>query len=64
MAKEYTAEDFIGFIETGRIDKISGDALQIIVKRFRELEAKQTIIENCPTETQNGRWQDKFKFWE
>lgn len=65
---EYKAEDFIVFIETGRMDKISTDALEMIAERFRELEKevkpKETIVETCPTETQNGRWIGKFKFWE
>lgn len=40
---EYTAEDFISFIETGRRDKISPSALDLIAKRFRELESNQSI---------------------
>ena len=36
----YTAEDFIYFIESGRLDKISNDGLELIAKRFRELESK------------------------
>ncbi len=41
---KYTAEDYIEFIESCRRDKISPDALQVIAKRFRQLEkeAKQT----------------------
>jgi len=35
---EYTAEDYIWFIETNRNDKISPTALKIIAKKFRELE--------------------------
>ena len=38
---EYTAEDFVSFIETGRRDKISQDGLEMIAKRFRELEANE-----------------------
>jgi hypothetical protein len=35
---EYKAEDYVTFIESGRHDKISPNALEIIAKRFRELE--------------------------
>ena len=35
---EYKAEDFISFIESGRRDKISNNGLELISKRFRELE--------------------------
>ena len=35
---EYKAEDFISFIEQGRRDKISPNALDLIAKRYRELE--------------------------
>ena len=35
---EYTAEDYINFIEQGRMDKISPHALDIIAKRFRDLQ--------------------------
>jgi len=38
---EYTAEDYINFIEIGRIDKISTVALNVIAKRFRELECNE-----------------------
>lgn len=41
----YTAEDYINFIEAGRFDKISNHALEVIAKRFRELE--DDIDEDC-----------------
>lgn len=34
----YTAEDYITFIEQKRWDKISRNDLELIAKRFRELE--------------------------
>ncbi len=37
---EYKAEDFISFIENGRRDKVSPNGLELIAKRFRELECK------------------------
>ena len=37
---EYKAEDFISFIENSRRDKISPNALDLIAKRFRELECE------------------------
>ena len=35
----YTAEDYINFIKQGRRDKISPNALEIIAKRFDELNS-------------------------
>ena len=40
---EYTAEDYINFIETGRRDKISPDALIKIAEKYRILENQKTI---------------------
>lgn len=37
---EYKAEDFISFIENNRRDKVSPNGLELIVKRFRELECE------------------------
>jgi len=37
---EYKAEDFISFIENNRRDKISPNGLELIAKRFRELECE------------------------
>lgn len=37
---EYKAEDFISFIENGRKDKVSPNGLELIAKRFRELECE------------------------
>lgn len=34
----YTVEDYISFIEMGRMDKVSRTGLEMIAKRFRELE--------------------------
>lgn len=34
----YTAEDYINFIEMGRFDIVSSTGLDLIAKRFRELE--------------------------
>jgi uncharacterized coiled-coil DUF342 family protein len=38
MADEYTAEDYVSFIEQRRRDKISPHALDVIAARFREQE--------------------------
>ena len=35
---KYTAENYISFIENGNIEKITPIALELIAKRFRELE--------------------------
>ena len=59
---EYKAEDFISFIENGRMDKVSPNALDLIAKRFRELEKiasepkKQTsyIIKRADV---NSKWE-------
>ena len=58
---EYTAEDYIRFIEAGRRDKISPHALDVIAKKFRELETtsnESTWLEILqpivPTLTENG----------
>ena len=37
---EYKAEDFISFIENNRRDKVSHNGLELIAKRFRELECE------------------------
>jgi hypothetical protein len=37
---EYKAEDFISFIENNRLDKVSPNGLELIAKRFRELECE------------------------
>lgn len=37
----YTAEDYINFIEIGRIGKVSPSGLLLVAKRFRELEANE-----------------------
>lgn len=37
---EYKAEDFISFIENNRRDKVSPNGLELIAKRFRELESE------------------------
>ena len=37
---EYKAEDFISFIENNRRDKVSPKGLELIAKRFRELECE------------------------
>lgn len=37
---EYKAEDFISFIENNRRDKVSPNGLELIAKRFRELECE------------------------
>lgn len=37
----YTAEDYIVFIESGRIDKVSRSGLELIADRFRELESNE-----------------------
>lgn len=37
---EYKAEDFISFIENNRQDKVSPNGLELIAKRFRELECE------------------------
>lgn len=38
---EYTVEDYISFIEMGRFDKVSPIGLEMIAKRFRELEENE-----------------------
>ena len=35
----YTAEDYVSFIETDRRDKMNQEGLELVAKRFRELEA-------------------------
>lgn len=40
----YTVEEYIQFIETGRFDKISPDALEQIAKAFRELEQDNFVL--------------------
>jgi|694.fasta_scaffold00011_99 hypothetical protein len=37
---EYKSEDFISFIENNRRDKVSPNGLELIAKRFRELECE------------------------
>lgn len=54
------AEDFIQLIEQGRRDKISPNALDLIAKRFRELENK--VLSQANTVSQNSQLNDFRKF--
>lgn len=49
---EYTAEDYIKFIESGRFDKISNHALVLIANEYRELE--ESIQETWDKEEDNN----------
>jgi hypothetical protein len=55
---EYKAEDFISFIENNRRDKVSPNGLELIAKRFRELECEVNKLSlgavsgSLPTEEQ------------
>lgn len=45
LQKEMKAEDFIKLIEQNRFDKVSRNALELIAKRFRELEEALSIAD-------------------
>lgn len=42
--KKYTAEEYINFIETGRQDEISPNALKLIAKAYRILEDENKYL--------------------
>ena len=62
---EYKAEDFISFIEQGRRDKISPNALDLIAKRFRELERlvlpQADVIKSVCVHFDSCKKQEKYK---
>ena len=57
---KYTAEDYISFIEQGRKDKISPHGLELISKRFRELE-NDTNVDSVVDDKEIVNWRKEFK---
>jgi hypothetical protein len=42
---DYTAKDFVDFIQNGRMDKVSQDGLRIIASEFKKLEGIKEAME-------------------
>jgi hypothetical protein len=58
------AEDFINLIEQGRFDKISNNGLELIAKRFKELESEVLtipVVSNCGGAIPYDSLSDSFK---
>ena len=55
---EYKAEDFISFIENGRKDKVSPNGLELIAKRFRELECEVNNVLQIHAVSVESGWQN------
>ena len=47
---EYNAENYVWFIENGRMDKMSNHGMELIAKRFRELEEEVKALKPVKNE--------------